>query len=324
MKRPTLRSRALTLLALGVAWGLAPAVGWCAQPGEELAGVRAAAERGDAAAQTRLGVRYLTGNGVATDATEAVRWYRKAADQGYAPAENELGLCYVAGKGVEKDAAQAVRWYRLAAEQGLAAAQSNLANHYRDGSGVAQSLEEAILWFQKAAEQGYAPALNQLGLCCETGHGVQADLVQAYRWTSLAADRGMAAAQARLTALAARLTPGQIALARQLAADTLPALTIDSLAFRPNPAVRGQNGWLEAVYRTHGATGTVHESWSLRREGQAQFPPLEFDITPAAGATTRSIPLPIPAGIAAGEYELVLQAGCRGQTVTRRFSFRIE
>ncbi|KAB2645301.1 MAG: SEL1-like repeat protein, partial [Verrucomicrobia bacterium] len=42
----------------------------------------AKAKQGDADAQFNLGVCYESGNGVAKDYVEAVKWYRKAAEQG--------------------------------------------------------------------------------------------------------------------------------------------------------------------------------------------------------------------------------------------------
>ena len=35
-----------------------------------------------------------TGEGVAKDQVEAVKWYRKAAEQNYAEAQYNLGVCY--------------------------------------------------------------------------------------------------------------------------------------------------------------------------------------------------------------------------------------
>ena len=92
--------------------------------------------QGHAKAQTRLGVMYDTGKGVAQDDVEAVAWYRQAAEQGIAEAQYWLGyiLARSAGNGgVPEDDAEAVRWYRRAAEQGLAGAQFNLGQMYELG-----------------------------------------------------------------------------------------------------------------------------------------------------------------------------------------------
>ena len=104
-----------------------------------------AAEQGHAEAQFNLGVCYETGDGVAKNSKEAVKWYRKAAEQGHANAQNNLGFCYGTGEGVTKNSKEAVKWYRKAAEQGLAGAQSNLGVCYYNGNGVTKNYKEAAL-----------------------------------------------------------------------------------------------------------------------------------------------------------------------------------
>ena len=49
------------------------------------------AERGDAEAQSRLGVMYAAGRGVPQDYDAAVKWYRLAAEQGNAKPPHNLG-----------------------------------------------------------------------------------------------------------------------------------------------------------------------------------------------------------------------------------------
>jgi type IV pilus biogenesis protein CpaD/CtpE len=78
--------------------------------------IKIKAEKGDAKAQHNLGNCYRTGEGVAKDAVEAVKWYRKAAEQGFARAQYSLGPCYYTGEGVAKDIAEAVEWVRKAAQ----------------------------------------------------------------------------------------------------------------------------------------------------------------------------------------------------------------
>ena len=75
-------------------------------------------EPGDAEAQFELGFRYATGEGVARDWTEAVKWYRKAAEQGHTGAQLLLGVCYVNGSGVAEDMTEGIKWIRKAARQG--------------------------------------------------------------------------------------------------------------------------------------------------------------------------------------------------------------
>src|ERR1035437_3734238 len=78
---------------------------------------KAKAEKGDAVAQFNLGSDYFSGQGVAEDKVEAVKWYRKAAEQNVALFQYNLGCCYRDGMGVTKDEVEAARWFRKAAEQ---------------------------------------------------------------------------------------------------------------------------------------------------------------------------------------------------------------
>lgn len=99
--------------------------------------------KGDATAQTNLGVMYAYGDGVQKDSVEAVKWFRKAAEQGYADAQNFLGLMYLAGTGVPKDATEAAKWISKAAEQGFAAAEYNIGCIHAQGIGVTKDINEA-------------------------------------------------------------------------------------------------------------------------------------------------------------------------------------
>ena len=74
-----------------------------------------AANKGDAAAQTGLGLMYSYGEGVAQDYNQAMLWFRKAADQGYAEAQYILGLMYFKGQGVTQDYVEAHTWFNIAA-----------------------------------------------------------------------------------------------------------------------------------------------------------------------------------------------------------------
>ena len=54
------------------------------------------AENGSAKAQYKIGHYYQFGEGVATNAVEAFKWYRKAAEQGLAEEQFALGLFMLA------------------------------------------------------------------------------------------------------------------------------------------------------------------------------------------------------------------------------------
>ena len=67
----------------------------------ELQKTRAA--QGEASAQSALGFKYVTGEGVPQDYTEALKWYRLAAAQGNAEAQFNLGVMHAKGEGVPQD-----------------------------------------------------------------------------------------------------------------------------------------------------------------------------------------------------------------------------
>ncbi|MDM5181730.1 TonB family protein [Massilia sp. DJPM01] len=121
-----------------------------------LSTVRAAAERGDPAAQLRLGTIHMTGEGVARDPAEAVAWWRKAADQGDLKAQLSLARALHFGDSGKPDLAQAMTWYRKAAELGMPEAQNMMGLLLLEGTGVATDKVAAREWFRKAAAQGWA------------------------------------------------------------------------------------------------------------------------------------------------------------------------
>jgi len=121
---------------------------------EDFSGLKERAEAGDAEAQAGLGGIYATGETVAKDLPEAVKWYRRAAKQKNSAGQYGLGWMYYHGRGVSKDRRKASKWFRLAAEQGNAQAQYSLAVMYEKGDGVVKNAERAAKWYRKAAEQG--------------------------------------------------------------------------------------------------------------------------------------------------------------------------
>ena len=104
------------------------------------------AVRGDAKAQTDLGLVYSAEKGAAHDYEEAARWFKRAADQGDAQAQYALALAYSSGEGVPHDDADAVRWLRRAADQGHCTAQSYLGLSYYTGKGLARDNVQALTW----------------------------------------------------------------------------------------------------------------------------------------------------------------------------------
>jgi len=181
---------------------------------------KAAAEKGEAAAQFDLGLLYAQGLGVQRDLTVAANWYLKAADQGNAEAQFALGQMYSRGWGIPRDMADAFRWIQMAnspdsegpptdwlavegygmpqdprlaaywywqaAENGHPDAQFNLGRLYANGDGVKRDQEQAARWISAAATQGYAPAQADLGERFAVGNGVTKDDKRAYFWLTLA------------------------------------------------------------------------------------------------------------------------------------------
>jgi len=89
--------------------------------------LQALADQGDPAAQFAVGARYATGEDVAQDYTEAVRWFTKAAEQGHVAAQATLGAYYWAGRGVPADLSRAYFWSLLAEAGGDEASKSRVA-----------------------------------------------------------------------------------------------------------------------------------------------------------------------------------------------------
>jgi hypothetical protein len=183
---------------------------------------RKAAEQGLAEAQYNLALWSARGEGTVKDMTAAVRWHRRAAEQNFAPAQHALAILYALGEGITKDANEAAKWYRKAAEQGYPPAQANLGVKYLQGVGVAQDSTEAAKWIRKSAEQGYAPAQSNLAQLYFQGNGVEKDLVKARAWWEIAAAQGVEDAQAKLIIFEKQMSVEEraqsIELARELSA----------------------------------------------------------------------------------------------------------
>lgn len=158
------------------------------------------------------------------DYATALQLYRPLAERGNPRAQSNLGVMYARGQAVPQDYQQAVFWYRKAADQDNAIAQFNLGVMYDEGRGVPQDFVQATAWYRKAADQGYAEAQSNLGLMYELGQGVPQDFVQAHMWFNLAASRLPASGKVNRElavknrdAVAAKMTPAQIADAQKLA-----------------------------------------------------------------------------------------------------------
>ena len=147
---------------------------------KQVAELRSKADKGDADAQFKLGLKYATGEGVARDSAEAVKRYRKAADQGNHSAQCNLGLMQAHGEGMDKDPTEAAKWLCKAAEQGYADAQSNLGVRYAKGEGVLKDEIEALAWFNVSSISGLEMAVKNRDIL-EQRLGQQAALLAQQR-----------------------------------------------------------------------------------------------------------------------------------------------
>ncbi len=77
--------------------------------------------------------------------------------------------------------------------------------------------DEALVQWKTAAATGDRRAMHTLGRLYLQGLGALQDYVEAHKWLNLAASRGEAAARAERDALAAKMTPAQVAEAQALA-----------------------------------------------------------------------------------------------------------
>lgn len=60
----------------------------------------------------------MTGQGTQRDYFEALRWFTAAAEQGNAAAQSNVGDMYQRGLGAPLDYVETCKWYRLAEAQG--------------------------------------------------------------------------------------------------------------------------------------------------------------------------------------------------------------
>lgn len=187
---------------------LSPPLSWSAESIPPVTPeVRAAAERGEAAAQFQLARAYLHGTGVLKDVKKAFALMKSAADQGHPDAMGGLGYFYASGIAVPRDDKLALEWLRKGAEKGSAKAQLNLAKTMLSAKPAApakadsqkqadQKEEEALAWMKKAADQGLPEAAMSYGSALYFGdHGLAVDYAKALPYMKTAAEAGDAVAR---------------------------------------------------------------------------------------------------------------------------------
>jgi len=164
--------------------------------------LRAAADKGHARAQDRVGLLYALGKGVKQDYKEAQRWYAMAEKANLPLARFHLGLLEWQGALAPRSLEKAYAWGEKAAEgltaaadKGDVEAQLALAWMFQEGMGKAQDHPKAIDLYQEAAESEYAPAEFQLAVVFRDGRAGDKNPAEASKLFQRAAEHGYAEAQ---------------------------------------------------------------------------------------------------------------------------------
>lgn len=162
---------------------------------------RLAGEGGDPEALFALGQLHAAGQGVEPDPEAAADFFKRAADKGHAAAGREYGYLLLEGKGVEKNAMLAAAYLRRAAGRGDMDAQYTLGGLFMEGVGVVADETQAARWFAEAARNGHVGAQVEYAIALFNGRGVTKDEAVAAYWFRQAADADNPAAQVRLARL---------------------------------------------------------------------------------------------------------------------------
>ena len=167
-------------------------------------------------------VSILSLTGFAADSKTDLSQLKAAAVKGDAIAQFKLGAAYSKGDGVPRSDMEAVNWFLKSAKQGYPQAQHNVAVAHDNGYGVVRNTAKAALWYRKAANQGFAESQFSLGVMYYDGEGVGKDMVEAHKWMNLAASQDHKQARAALEKAEETMTPEQIVEARKRAAAFKP------------------------------------------------------------------------------------------------------
>jgi TPR repeat protein len=150
----------------------------------------AAADAGQAWAQTRLGIMYASAADDVISWGKAIQLFELAAAQGDAEALYELAGMAAAGRGMPASDVDAFLYMQRAAEAGLPEAQYQLAAMFREGRGAVQDKEAAVAWGRKAAEQGHDHARFSLGCLLVVDFPDPANKQEGVKWIAASAGSG--------------------------------------------------------------------------------------------------------------------------------------
>ncbi|WP_199092421.1 SEL1-like repeat protein [Bosea sp. ASV33] len=202
------------------------------------AGLRKAAQDGDARAVYELASKAADGPANQRDPKLALRLFERAAVAGLAPAQFRVGNMFEKGIGTQRDLGLARIWYQRAAERGNAKAMHNLAVLHAEGVSGKPDYALATEWFRRAAEFGVRDSQYNLAVLLGRGLGAPTDLAQSFVWFSVAAIQGDEDAGRKRDEVAQRLKPEDLAAAKGLAANWKPK-TLDAAANEVTPPAKG-------------------------------------------------------------------------------------
>ncbi|MCR4521237.1 MULTISPECIES: hypothetical protein [Bosea] len=202
------------------------------------AGLRKAAQDGDARAVYELASKAADGPANQRDAKLALRLFERAAVAGLAPAQFRVGNMFEKGIGTQRDLSLARVWYQRAAERGNAKAMHNLAVLHAEGIAGKPDYAMAAEWFRRAAELGVRDSQYNLAVLLGRGLGAPTDLAQSFVWFSVAAAQGDEDAGRKRDEVAQRMKPEELTAAKGLASGWKPR-TLDAAANEVAPPAKG-------------------------------------------------------------------------------------
>jgi uncharacterized protein len=165
-------------------------------------------------AATLFALAAMHDTGTAPVSDDRISLLRARAEKNDVHAQFQLGRAYADGDGVLTNAREAVRLYKLAAKAGDLEAQYHLGLSLLEGHGVVQDYQAAFKWLEQAANKGYPQAQYDLGRLYYYGMGVPVDKMNAYVWFNLAAARGVEEAARNRDYALQQLAPDQVAKAQ--------------------------------------------------------------------------------------------------------------
>jgi TPR repeat protein len=164
---------------------------------------REAAEAGNGAAMTQLGLMYENGRGgLPKDVVQAKEWFIKAANAGDSAGMHQMGLGYFSGRtGVPnpEDQVKALNWHLKAAEAGYPPSMTTMGTLYQCAivfsggfAGLPQDAAEAVNWWIKAADAADPEGMRHLATAYSNGWGGMpkdgSQAVNLYRRAAVAGD----------------------------------------------------------------------------------------------------------------------------------------